>query len=169
MFCNIRIIEWFELKDILKIFLVPNFLSLARISSTTPGCSKPHPTLNTSSIETSTVSPQPVSVPHHSYSEEFPHFLSKPAIFYFKYVVPGPVTTRHGRNSLFIFILSPLYVLKDHNKIPPEPSHFQAKKLHVSSKDTSKCLCMHSISTTFHHIESVTPKPKPKPRSTLHF
>ena len=42
------------------------------------------------------------------------------------------ITTGLGKKCLSIFLISPLYVLKGHNEVSPEPSLLQAEQLQLS-------------------------------------
>ncbi|KAK4806793.1 hypothetical protein QYF61_005589 [Mycteria americana] len=55
-----------------------------------------------------------------------PYVQSKPTLFQFVTNAPCPVTTGPGKKSFSIFLISPLYILKGHNKVSPEPSLLQA-------------------------------------------
>ena len=51
-----------------------------------------------------------------------PYVQPKYILFQFKSITPCPITTGLGIKSLSIFLISPLYIPKGHNKVSTEPS-----------------------------------------------
>jgi len=70
---------------------------------------------------------------HHPHCEKFlPYIQYKSNFFQFKIIAPCPVTTSPGKKRLSVFLISPLYILKGHNKVTLEPSLLQAEQPQLS-------------------------------------
>jgi len=117
---NHRIVEWFGLEGTLKIIWFQPLchgqghlqLDQAAQSPLQPGLE------HFQGGGSHSFSGQPVPVPHHPHSEEFPSYIySKSTVFQFKAMTPCPLPTCPCKMSLPSSLVGPLQVLEGCTKV----------------------------------------------------